>query len=94
MDEFRHFMYLMRQMAYTMLQPHLTPEENIRRIYENPDWKSHVNERLRYREYQLPKDSEESLEQLVEWYTNKRSKRVAYAGKKLKKLFPLTQVLF
>ena len=29
-------------------------------------------------------NSEESLEQLVEWYTNKRSKRVAYAGKKLK----------
>ena len=70
-----------------MIKSNLTPEEKIRRIYENPDWKSHVNERLRYREYQLPKDSEESLEQLVEWYTNKRSKRVAYAGKKLKKLF-------
>lgn len=70
-----------------MIKSNLTPEEKIRRIYENPDWKSHVNERLRYREYQLPEDSEESLEQLVEWYTNKRSKRVAYAGKKLKKLF-------
>ena len=70
-----------------MIKSNLTPEEKIRRIYENPDWKSHVDERLRYREYQLPEDSEESLEQLVEWYTNKRSKRVAYAGKKLKRLF-------
>ena len=87
MDEFRHFMYLMRQMAYTMLQPHLTPEENIRRIYENPDWISYVDDRLRHREYVLPDNSEESLELLVEWYTNKRSKHVEYAGRKLKKAF-------
>lgn len=70
-----------------MINSNLTPEENIKKVYNNPDWKSHVNELLIYREYQLPEDSEESLGQLVKWYTNKRSKRVTYAGKKLKKLF-------
>lgn len=70
-----------------MLNPNLIPEENIKRIYDKPEWVSYVDDRLRYREYQLPDNSEESVDQLVEWYENKRSKRVKYAGQKLKKMF-------
>lgn len=70
-----------------MQQFKLTPEDRIKLIYDNPSWVSYVDDRLCHREYQLPENVDESLEQLVEWYTNKRSKRVAYAGRKLKKVF-------
>lgn len=70
-----------------MLNPDLTPEESIKLIYDKPEWVSYVDDRLCYREYQLPDNSEESVDQLVAWYENKRSKRVKYAGQKLKKMF-------
>lgn len=65
----------------------LTPSEIIKQIYNKVDWMSHVNDRLEFKEYSLPQDANESLDNLVSLYTNKKSKRVGYAGKKLKKLF-------
>ena len=65
----------------------LTPSEIIKQIYNKVDWMSHVNDRLEFKEYSLPQDVNESLDNLVSLYTNKKSKRVGYAGKKLKKLF-------
>lgn len=65
----------------------LTAEELIKRIYDKPDWVSHVNDRLSYKEYIVPEDENESLDLLISLYTNKKSKRVNYAGNKLKKVF-------
>lgn len=36
----------------------------------------------------MPTDAEDSLDQLIEWYVNKKSKRVKYAGQRLRKAFP------
>ncbi|WP_165155609.1 hypothetical protein [Parabacteroides sp. ZJ-118] len=64
-----------------------SPIEIIRRIYNKVDWVSHVDNKLQYREYVCPVDANESLDDLICLYTNKKSKRVGYAGKKLKKIF-------
>jgi hypothetical protein len=37
----------------------LTAEELIKRIYDKPDWVSHVNDRLSYKEYIVPEDEKE-----------------------------------
>ena len=62
-----------------------SPTEIIRRIYNKADWISHVDEKLQYRGFTFPDDTNESLDDLICLYTNKKSKRVGYAGKKLKK---------
>ena len=64
-----------------------SPTEIIRRIYNKADWVSHVDEKLQYRGFTFPDDTNESLDDLICLYTNKKSKRVGYAGKKLKKIF-------
>lgn len=64
-----------------------SPIEIIRRIYNKVDWVSHVDNKLQYRGYVYPDDTNESLDDLIYLYTNKKSKRVSYAGKKLKKIF-------
>ncbi len=61
--------------------------EIIKEIYDNPDWKSYVDERLQFRQYTILEDENESLDQLIQWYINKKSKRVRYAGTKLRKAF-------
>lgn len=61
--------------------------EKIKEIYNISDWQSYVDERLRFIEYSVPEDADESLEQLIQWYINKKSKKVRYAGTKLKKVF-------
>lgn len=65
----------------------LSAVEIIKRIYNNPIWVSHVNDRLEFKEFSYPIDTNESLDDLIALYTNKKSKRVGYAGKKLKKIF-------
>ena len=65
----------------------LTPTEIIKKIYNKVDWVSHVNDRLEFKEFTYPIDTNESLDDLIALYTNKKSKRVGYAGKKLKKIF-------
>lgn len=65
----------------------LTPTEIIKKIYNKVDWVSHVNDRLEFKEFTYPIDTNESLDDLIALYTNKKSKRVGYAGKKLKKMF-------
>lgn len=70
-----------------LCNPSLSVEERISQIYQLPEWVSHVDERLRYREYRRPENSEDSLAQLIDWYTNKKSKCVRYAGVKLRKAF-------
>ena len=65
----------------------LTPTEIIKKIYNKVDWVSHVNDRLEFKEFTYPIDTNESLDDLICLYTNKKSKRVGYAGKKLKKIF-------
>ena len=65
----------------------LSAVEIIKRIYNNPKWVSHVNDRLEFKEFSYPIDTNESLDDLIALYTNKKSKRVGYAGKKLKKIF-------
>lgn len=64
-----------------------SPIEIIRRIYNKADWVSHVDDKLQYRGFTFPVDTNESLDDLICLYTNKKSKRVGYAGKKLKKIF-------
>ena len=59
----------------------------IKKIYNKPDWVSHVDDRLRYKEYVCPKDSNETLDDWVRMYVDKKSRRVSYAGKKLKEVF-------
>jgi hypothetical protein len=61
--------------------------KKIKEIYNISDWQSYVDERLRFIEYSVPEDADESLEQLIQWYINKKSKKVRYAGTKLKKVF-------
>lgn len=62
-------------------------EEVIRQLYQLPTWFSYVNDRLTYREY-VPQDNiDEDLNYLIECYVNKKSKRVRYAGVKLRKAF-------
>lgn len=63
------------------------PEEIIKHIMQLPSWFSYVNERLSYKEYEQPSDSEETLDMLIAWYLNKKSKKVKYAGTKLRKVF-------
>ena len=47
--------------------------EKIKEIYNISDWQSYVDERLRFIEYSVPEDADESLEQLIQWYINKKS---------------------
>lgn len=65
----------------------LTPTEIVKQIYNKVDWVSHVNERLKFKEFSYSIDTNESLDDLITLYINKKSKRVGYAGKKLKKVF-------
>ena len=65
----------------------LTPTEIVKQIYNKVDWVSHVNERLKFKEFSYSIDTNESLDDLITLYINKKSKRVGYAGKKLKKIF-------
>lgn len=71
----------------TLVQIGSSPVEIIRRIYNKADWVSHVDDKLQYRGFSFPDDTNESLDDLICLYTNKKSKRVGYAGKKLKKIF-------
>lgn len=59
----------------------------IKDLFKLESWYSYVDERLSYKEYQLPKNTDEDLDLLIDWYTNKNSKRVKYAGEKLRKVF-------
>lgn len=61
--------------------------DKIREIYNSPNWKSNVDERLRFEEYVIPEDENVSLEQLIQWYIDKKSKKVRYSGYKLRKVF-------
>lgn len=65
----------------------ITPEERIKRIYQHPGWTNSIDDRLAYKPFVMPTDAEDSLDKLVEWYVNKKSKRVKYAGSKLRKAF-------
>ena len=57
----------------------------IKELFKLESWRSYVDERLSYKEYQLPRKADENLDLLIDWYTNKKSKRVKYAGEKLRK---------
>ena len=62
-------------------------EDAIKLLYRLPSWFSYVNDRLSYKEY-VPQDNiNEDLNYLIECYVNKKSKRVRYAGLKLRKAF-------
>lgn len=65
----------------------MSEEEMIQEIYDNPTWKSYTDDRLCYKEYSLPENVEETIDTLIEWFLNKKSKRVQYAGNKLRKMF-------
>ena len=64
----------------------MSEEEMIQEIYDNPTWKSYTDDRLCYKEYSLPENVEETIDTLIEWFLNKKSKRVQYAGNKLRKI--------
>lgn len=66
-----------------------SPEELVRQIYGAAAWESRVDNWLRYRPYVQPDDDDETLDNLIGWYVNKKSRRVAYAGRKLKNAFPV-----
>lgn len=63
-------------------------EEMIQRMYQlTSEWYSQVDEKLTYREYVMPEDTDESLDTLISLYMNKGSRRVKYACTKLRKAF-------
>lgn len=62
-------------------------EEIIKQLYQLPTWFSYVNDRLTYREYVPQNNIDEDINYLIECYVNKKSKRVRYAGVKLRKVF-------
>ena len=62
-------------------------KDRIKSIYGNDLWENFWEVRFRHNTVELFDDSDESLDMLVNWYLNKNSKRVAYAGNKLKKIF-------
>lgn len=66
----------------------INDEERIRYIYDNPDWHNYSDDWFRYVTYRPSDEESDSLEQLMEWFVDKRSKRVRYAGKRLRKVFP------
>ena len=39
--------------------------DKIRKIYDSPNWKSTVDERLRFEEYTIPENTNDSLDQLI-----------------------------
>ena len=78
---------LIPQMFAAMNNSSLSAEDRIKMIFQNPDWFSYVNERLSYMDFVMPENCQESLDYLIECYTNKKSKHVKYAGDKLKKVF-------
>lgn len=65
----------------------LTLDERIKRLYQHPGWTNSIDDWLAYKPFVMPTDAEDSLDQLVEWYVNKKSKRVNYAGSRLRKAF-------
>lgn len=65
----------------------IAPEERIKRLYQHPGWSNIIDDRLAYKPFVMPADAEDSLGLLVEWYVNKKSKRVKYAGSKLRRAF-------
>lgn len=75
------------QFAKAMEETSLLPEERIKQIFQLPSWFSYVNDRLIYKEYSEPSNVNEDLDTLITWYVNKKSKRVKYAGTKLRKAF-------
>lgn len=61
--------------------------ELIAKLYFRPTWYSYVNERLMYKEYEMPENTDENLDTLISWYVDKNSKKVKYAGTLLRKAF-------
>ena len=61
--------------------------DKIRKIYDSPNWKSSVDERLRFEEYTIPENTNDSLDQLIQWYIDKKSKMIRYSAPKLRKVF-------
>ena len=41
----------------------------IKDLFKLESWYSYVDERLSYKEYQLPKKADEDLDMLIDWYT-------------------------
>ncbi len=70
-----------------LAQTELSAEEKMRAVMDNPKWKSYVDEHLRYVEFEASEEANESIQQLIDWYVDKKSKRVKYSGVKLKKMF-------
>ena len=73
-----------------MLQPDLTPEENIRRIYGNPEWTMPVKKNANKECEPLYTKSitpEEPLTQLLAWYEDENYKPKRKLGNKLCSLF-------
>lgn len=61
--------------------------ESLLRDYYGPQWRSFVHERMVTPPYELSEDVDESIDSLLEMYRNKKSRKVAYASRKLKKMF-------
>lgn len=70
-----------------LLASEAEPEDVLKRIYNTNTWFSYVDELLAYREFVKPANNDDDLETLIAWYENKRSKRVSYAGLRLRKAF-------
>lgn len=66
----------------------LTPEEVLKTIYQRTSWFCGVNDRLEYKEYVMPDNTEDNLETLLSWYIDKTKYKVRYAGIQLRKAFP------
>lgn len=64
-----------------------TAEDMVREIYKKYNWHSYTDDRLAYREYVMPDNTDEDIDALIAWYTDKKSKRVQYSGKRLRRVF-------
>lgn len=76
-----------QNIADALADTNLSAEEKVGLIYNCPNWNSYVDYKLRFREFVMSDDPDEDLNTLIQWYCDKKSKRVRYAGVKLRKCF-------
>lgn len=70
-----------------VLNSSASAENKMKTLSDNPEWKIYVPKMFVAQENAENTSLDEDIDQLIEWYVNKKSKRVTYAGKKLKKAF-------
>lgn len=62
-------------------------ENTLNEIFQG-EWNLHAYKQLQYKNTFIESHEEETIPSLMDWYQNKRSGKVSYAGMRLKKMLP------